>query len=1055
MSHNNRLKIGFLIAVFYCFTFQYQTSYAQSSKSKKKKGKVSIIKKGWGDITTRNNFYFNAKQIYDEIVKNHKKNAELDYQKTLPFYYHDIPPSLKANEQNLHQIIVKTGVVLQRHDYSRWRDDCYTLLGKAYFLKEEMDSALVNFQYVSTVLRGKFNDQKVAVSQKEILKARKAKQKELDKLANAKKKQIKETKKENTKKAKQAADDKSKRMAAEKKAKEKELKRKIKAKKKMLKQKAKGKYKPPAKSATPPKITENKKEEKTDQKGVGGILDKISEGISIDFDKNSGSKAELNEAQKKLKALEAKRASLEVLNVEDSLSQKERERMDKLTLWEKIKHLNSRPDALVWMTKTFIKKGDFTSAESIIEYSNTLLKLRRSQKKEVNLAKAYFYYNTNQIEKSAQALETSISYMKNKKERNYYNFLLAQLLSETDASKSYELFKTISQKAKDEDLKFNALETMYQYTQEDKASKDETAEIIESYKKFSKNKMVGDQALYRLATIAMQEKDTAQSIKYLTKALGYTFSKNDQKGKALTLLGDIAYEHSIFKDAYHLYDSAYAMIVKDTTSKKILQTKTTGLKEVVEQQNIAKQQDSLIYLSTLTREQLAQYIKDQNKIERKLSRKERLKKGDDDSFFSQGIGNNSYFNTSQSQYTNNGKWYFYNIDLKTKGFNEFQQHWGHRPYVKEWRRGEAIILQNTYGVKDLLDEMKDTTQTDQPKIVFKIPTTNEEFEQAHNLIAESYYKRALIFQNKLSDNKNALIFLDSLLNKYHKHELVPDAYYTKMLIYVDMGDTTNANKMAKILSDKYPEHDLTKKLHKKDEDEQLVITINLSDQAEEYYVSLFSLYQAGEYEAVIHGKIDFFKRFSSVQQFLSKVNFLEALCQAKCGNNIKYKSSLEEIIKLFPKSEEAEKAKMYLQVLAQNEKSASNENDNIAVEDKDAYQFEDGTHYVIIFNNQNQQSNIELIRKINSTMETTFPNERVKGSNSYIDMKNPVILVKKFRNIEDANRGKRALEQTTDIELKSFILGTDILLISQENFTKLFTSKKIKEYQTFYKENYK
>jgi hypothetical protein len=151
---------------------------AQTSKKAKKKKEVSILRKGWDDVTTRNNYYFNAKRIYDEMLKAHDRIAVVNYQDTLPFYFYDIEPSLSGNSGDLQKIIVKTGVTLQRHDYSRWKDDCYTLLGKAYFLKGEMDSALVNFQFVSTALRGKFNSKKAAISQKDILKAKTARQKE-------------------------------------------------------------------------------------------------------------------------------------------------------------------------------------------------------------------------------------------------------------------------------------------------------------------------------------------------------------------------------------------------------------------------------------------------------------------------------------------------------------------------------------------------------------------------------------------------------------------------------------------------------------------------------------------------------------------------------------------------------------------------------------------------------------------------------------------------------------------------------------------------------------
>ena len=37
-----------------------------------------------------------------------------------------------------------------------------------------------------------------------------------------------------------------------------------------------------------------------------------------------------------------------------------------------------------------------------------------------------------------------------------------------------------------------------------------------------------------------------------------------------------------------------------------------------------------------------------------------------------------------------GDWYFYNADLKSKGYTEFKGNWGNRPNVDNWQRMAAI-----------------------------------------------------------------------------------------------------------------------------------------------------------------------------------------------------------------------------------------------------------------------------------------------------------------------------------------------------------------------------
>lgn len=1056
MPHNKWLNIGLIFTVCYCFFFSY-TVEAQSSQKGKKKKEVSIIKKGWDDVTTRNNYYFNAKRIWEEMLKEQSRNAQINYNDTLPFYFHDMQPGLSGNTAELQQIIIKTGITLQRHDYSRWKDDCYTLLGKAYFAKNELDSALINFQYVSTALRGKFNDSKVAISQKDILKAKQAKQKELDKLAKDKKKAIEQKEKEKKAESAKAAEDKKKRIEAAAKAKEKELQRKIKAKEKMLKQKAKGKYKPPTNTAsktTPAKAPKPKSDK--NKKSAGNILDKISEGVTIDFD-GKGSESDLKKAENKVKALEYTKNKLEAANVEDSLTQKQLETLHKLTLWEKIKHLRSRPEALVWMTKTMVKQGNFKDAESIVEYSKTLVKLRKSQRKEIQLVQSYFFYNRGQVITAAESLEAALPFIKKKKEKNYYNFLLAQLTTSSDPAKSYDIYKNLFEKGKDETIRFNALEKMYFLTKSQKVINDEMPEIVKSYNKFSKSKLVGDKALFTLAHISLEEQDTTKAIEQLNKAIAYNFSSPDQKAKALSLLGDLSYDKYDFKNAYVFYDSARTLIVTDTSQKLFLGVKTKVLKEIVTQQDLAYQQDSLLYLSSLTREELAQYIKDQNKIERKAKRGRNMIAGDDANFSSVGLGNNANFNTSQDQYTNKGQWYFYNVDMRTRGFNEFKQMWGERPYINNWRRGEAI-QQNSMGISELVKKANDSIDVEPVKVQYKIPSTDEEFEKSHDILANTYMIRANSFHNELSNRPATLLYLDSLLTRFPQHKFVPEALYLKMLSYTEANQMTLAEKTANELLEKYPDHTLSQKILDNRKIKYVKKEDNRTPQAEVLYASLYGLYQEEKFDKVIEGKMDFINRYGNEKLLMPKVLFLEALSLAKIAKLDEYKDVLQSIIKSYSGTPEAEKAQLYLNVLASNTKKSTsevNEDEKLSTPQvKELFKYEEGYHFILIKLANKKQNSIAAVEKINAEMDKLFPKQRIRASNSYLDAKNPLLLIKRFENIADAKKGMEALKYSTDQDVKSSTEGSEILLISQDNFKELFTNKNYEEYKAFYEQQY-
>ncbi|MCZ2394173.1 MAG: tetratricopeptide repeat protein [Chitinophagales bacterium] len=1053
MFHYKWYKIGYIVALIYCSFFYWNNIEAKPSKNSGKKKDVSILKKGWGDVNTRNNYYFNAKRIYDEMLKEHERNSTINYQDTLPFYFHDYPPSFASNEAQLQKIIVKTGVVLQRHDYSRWKDDCYTLLGKAHFLKGSLDSALVDFQYVSTALRGKFNNKKAAISQKAILKAKVAKQKELNKIAKDKKKELEQKEKSKNSEIAKSAEDKKKRMEAVAKAKEKELQQKIKAKEKMLKQKAKGKYKPPSPSAvktTPTKTTPTKK-----KKSVSGILDKISEGVSIEVGSNSGSQSEANKADKKVKALLYTKEKLEAGNVVDTLTQKQKENIDKLTLWEKIKHLQSRPEALVWMTKTLIKQRNFSDAESIVEYSKTLIKLRKKQRKDVLIVNAYYYYNKGQIKFAAQALEESIPYIKKKKEKNYYNYLLAQLSSQSDPQRAYDIYKSIYEKGKDEVISYNALEMMNKFVSTQKVDNQDSLAITKGFNKFAKSKIVGDKALYTLSEISLQKADTSKAIQQLEKALTYNFSSPDQKGKALVRLGDISYEKHLFKEAYVYYDSAQAKIQKDTLLKNKIVTTVKSLKQIIEEQDLAFQQDSLIYLSTLSREDLAMHVKAQNKSDRKLKRKEVAKNAEDASFSSTGIGSSSNFNVSQEQYTAKGQWYFYNIDMRSKGFTEFKQIWGERPYVNNWRRGEAIMLSSVGFTEEMKQKALDTITNIIPKAPIKIPSTKEEVELANDIIAKTYLVRGKLFFHELKNYSVALLYLDSLLSRYPEQKLIPEALYNKILIYSEMNKMNLAKETTDSLLNHFPEHELSQKIIKNREVKYVRKDEKNSSQAEDYYNTLYQLFLEGQFSDVLERKLFFYEKYSSDKTLLKKVDFLAAVSLGKLGQYKEYKTALENIIQAYPKSIEAEQVKLYLKMLIEHHQDlADKEIAPPTPSSTGIFKVADGYHFIIMLLEDRKQNNAKLVEAINEEMDKDFPNQRIRGSNSYLDAKTALLLIKRFENIEDAKKGVSTLNNSKNLTIREALINAEILLISQDNFKELFTGKKLDDYKIFYQENY-
>lgn len=101
----------------------------------------SGIGKIYHDVTAKYNGYFNANEIIDasilELEAQHKDN----YTDILELYKYRAAPNPQAVAANLDEAIKKVSVVSTLHEASQWVDDCYLLIGKAYYLKQDFESA--------------------------------------------------------------------------------------------------------------------------------------------------------------------------------------------------------------------------------------------------------------------------------------------------------------------------------------------------------------------------------------------------------------------------------------------------------------------------------------------------------------------------------------------------------------------------------------------------------------------------------------------------------------------------------------------------------------------------------------------------------------------------------------------------------------------------------------------------------------------------------------------------------------------------------------------------
>jgi hypothetical protein len=98
---------------------------------------------------THYNFYFNTNNKLNDVLARAKSQFREDYTQLLPFYNYSLETTAR-DKRNLDSVIDKVNsAILLRDMRNSWADNMYMLMGRAYFYKNNLDSAHILFQFVN------------------------------------------------------------------------------------------------------------------------------------------------------------------------------------------------------------------------------------------------------------------------------------------------------------------------------------------------------------------------------------------------------------------------------------------------------------------------------------------------------------------------------------------------------------------------------------------------------------------------------------------------------------------------------------------------------------------------------------------------------------------------------------------------------------------------------------------------------------------------------------------------------------------------------------------
>jgi len=117
--------------------------------------KNTFTRRAYHNLTSHYNVYWNGRESLKEAEMLMQDNVKDNYSDVLPVFNYGTKQEAQANNQKWDRAIQKASIAIQKHsmvfggkENVKWIDDCYLMIGQAYFYKQEYLSARRTFNFV-------------------------------------------------------------------------------------------------------------------------------------------------------------------------------------------------------------------------------------------------------------------------------------------------------------------------------------------------------------------------------------------------------------------------------------------------------------------------------------------------------------------------------------------------------------------------------------------------------------------------------------------------------------------------------------------------------------------------------------------------------------------------------------------------------------------------------------------------------------------------------------------------------------------------------------------
>ncbi len=973
----------------------------ESCVTKRKKNETSKFGKFYHNTTSLYNGYWNANELV-RLSMIDMRNANIDnYSQILEVEDFVNLPDPKMVKTDMDKVIEKVTTVAQLHGAGDWVDDCYVMMARAQYLKHEYETAEETLEYFEEDFNPgnpygrNFKSKKLSGKAAKRMKKLAQKEKEIERKEVAEKKE--EVREERVKSNKEKADDRKQLAKDKAKAREKAAKEKAKARK------------------------EGKKVPKTETKTPEPIQTKTTE------------------VKKPVIAV------VENKDIEDDSKDK------KVKTPKPQEDRSAYSEGKLWLAKTYIKRDNYTGANSILnKLSETLT--NDEVAKELPATYASLYIKQGDLDAAIPKLIEAIELANSRQLKARYAFIAGQIYQQQKVyDKAYVYFDKAKDWSVNVEMEFVAdLAAFKNGILSGNTTPEKAIELLTKRLKDIKYQNFQDQMYFTIGEIEMSRKNEEAGLAAFRSAAALGTNPRI-KIDAYYTIADIYYRKESYFKAWQYFDSTSTVMPKTDVRIEQVQKYASSLKDIANQIDIIQTQDSMIYLASIS-------VENQKKAYKEYYLRNVDKPVINDPSTKSSGGTKPQLNKIDYSGSN---FFAYNEQGKKKGKEDFIKVWGDRPLEDDWRRSNksssfasADAPSSDNATDSLSKDSKDNDITNSEgykQFVKDLPNNPIKKQEALDKIMNASFVLGKLYRDKLEKYAKSVETLEGMHTRFGPTPFELESHYYLYLDYLSLNDAAGVARIKLKILDKYPDSKYSTILR----DPNSYAKSNDANKPDKYYDGVYDLFKNEKYADVISAADRAVTVLEGNNPYQAKFALLRAMSLGSTQGKDAYIQGLMALIATYPNTSEELKAKEILRFLG-GDKSAFS---SIGVQDVDKIyeKNDDEKHYVAVVAYQLDEAAIINIKiAISDYNKANYKLERLQLGDAIlsIDNNSSVIIVRTFENgIKAMDYYKKVVNDKVAF-LGSENVNVDMFAISNRNYRKMLSEGNANGYRLFFDNNY-